>query len=82
MSIDDAIKELQEAKARGVKSLVLAYWEASAFDRQDNEDWAYASEWVGDSMDWSAAHAAIISLLCEHKEGELIFKEDEHESEI
>ena len=28
------------------------------------------------------AQAAILSLLCEHKEGELIFKEGEHEPEV
>lgn len=63
MTINDAIAALERAKARGVKSVILAWWEADMFDRQDNEDWERATEIVEDKMDWSAAHSDLHSVL-------------------
>jgi hypothetical protein len=57
VTINDAIAALERAKARGVKSVILAWWEADMFDRQDNEDWERATEIAEDKMDWSAAHS-------------------------
>lgn len=59
MKIEDAIKTLQEMKKDGVKNIILAYWEASNFDREDDNAWAEDVELVDDSFDWSSAHEQI-----------------------
>jgi hypothetical protein len=56
MSIDDAIKQLKDRKAQGVKHIVLAYWEADMFDHKDDDKWAGISEIIEADMDWSTAH--------------------------
>lgn len=35
MRIEQAIKELQEAKKNGTKNIIAVWWEALAFDRND-----------------------------------------------
>ena len=56
MKIKQAIKELQELEKNGVKNIILAFWEADNFDREDDKDWAEDVEIVDDSFDWSATH--------------------------
>jgi hypothetical protein len=55
MSIDDAIKQLQDAKESGVRHIVLAYWEADMFDREDDDSWAACAQRMED-IDWSMTH--------------------------
>ena len=56
MKIKQAIKQLQELEKDGVKNIILAFWEADNFDREDDKDWAEDVEIVDDSFDWSATH--------------------------
>ena len=56
MKIKQAIKQLQELEKDGVKNIILAFWEADNFDREDDKDWAEDVELVDDSFDWSATH--------------------------
>jgi len=56
MKIKQAIKELQELEKNGVKNIILAFWEADNFDREDDKAWAEDVEIVDDSFDWSATH--------------------------
>ena len=65
MTIDDAIKMLTDSKAGGVKSIILAFWEAASFDLEDDEDWEGFSESVEDSMDWSNTHDDLSGILTE-----------------
>ena len=44
MTVDEAIENLKAAKKRGVKNIVLAYWEADQFDREDDDVWADAAD--------------------------------------
>lgn len=67
MKIDDAIKYLQERKAQGVKHIVLAYWEADMFERNDDSAWASDAEHIEDNADWSAAHDQMTELLNDYK---------------
>lgn len=63
MSINDAIKQLKERKAQGVKHVVLAYWEADMFEREDDDKWAADAEHIENNMDWSRAHEGMDDLL-------------------
>jgi hypothetical protein len=63
MTIDEAIKNLEAAKRGGVKSIVLAWWSADMFEREDNDDWQYAASMVERKMDWSATHDAVAMTL-------------------
>lgn len=63
MTIDEAIKNLKDAKKRGVKSIVLAWWDAKMFDRKDNKEWEADAEYLEDQMDWSHAHDQMSDLL-------------------
>lgn len=65
MTIDDAIKNLQDAKESGVKNIILAWWDAGMFHRPDDESWAHDAELVDRKMDWSMTHQDIDSLLQE-----------------
>ena len=56
MKIKQAIKQLQELEKDGVKNIILAFWEADDFDREDDKSWAEDVEIVDDSFDWSATH--------------------------
>ena len=65
MTIDEAIKCLTNAKAEGVKSIILAYWEAGMFEREkdveflDDKDWEATTYFVEGGMDWSNCHEDI-----------------------
>ena len=63
MTIDEAIKNLQDAKARGVKSIVLAYWESEGFGLPDDQDWQALADLVEHEMDWSGAHEDINTII-------------------
>ena len=56
MTIDDAIKNLERAKKSGVKNIVFAWWEAVAFGRKDDENWAGICDSIDHKIDWSNAH--------------------------
>jgi hypothetical protein len=63
MKIKQAIKELQELEKAGVKNIILAFWEAEGFDREDDNDWAEDVEIVDDSFDWSNAHEELNTFI-------------------
>lgn len=56
MTIDEAIKNLQEAKANGTKNIIIAWWDSEAFGRKDDEDWAYLCDLADRKMEWSGSH--------------------------
>jgi hypothetical protein len=56
MKIKQAIKELQGLEKQGVKNIILAFWEAEDFDRDEDKSWAEDVEIVDESFDWSATH--------------------------
>jgi hypothetical protein len=63
MKIEDAIESLKKAQSVGVKSIIMASWEASLFDRQDDAEWEKDCEFVEENMDWSFPTEDIILLL-------------------
>lgn len=67
MKIQDAIDMLTEAKAKGAKNIIFAFWTADCFGTyddpigvntkfEDNEDWETIAQSIEDNMDWSWAH--------------------------
>lgn len=56
MTIDEAISRLKAEKAAGVKSVIVAWWNADMFGRQDDEAWEHAAEMVERKHDWSSTH--------------------------
>lgn len=68
MTIDEAIKNLQNAKERGVKSIVLAYWESDGFGLPDDQNWQAIAELVEDQMDWSHTHEDINTIIQDKEE--------------
>ena len=63
MKIEDAIESLKKAQSEGLKSIIMAYWEASSFDRQDDAEWEKDCESVEEIMDWSFPTEDIIQIL-------------------
>jgi uncharacterized protein (DUF2225 family) len=63
MTIDEAIEKLKSAKKSGVKNIIAAWWFADQFQREDNDEWAYAAELIERKMDWSATHDDLKSML-------------------
>jgi hypothetical protein len=63
MTIDDAIKQLESEKKGGTKNIIFAWWDATCFNRQDDDDWGSLCEIVEDKMDWSDAHDQITDLI-------------------
>lgn len=63
MTIDEAIRRLEAEKAAGIKSVIIAWWDAGMFGRVDNDEWAHDAEFVERKMDWSAAHEDLQSAL-------------------
>lgn len=63
MHIDEAIQTLKEAKKNGTKTIILAYWEADMFEREDNEEWKNDAEDLDNYFDWSSTHDQISSYL-------------------
>lgn len=68
MKIDEAIENLLNAKSRGVKNIVLAYWESNMFECSDDEEWEKIAYQVEDQMDWSSAHENIALIIQDNKE--------------
>jgi hypothetical protein len=71
MEIQQAIRCLQQAKKRGARNVILAFWEADMFGRVDGEAWASACEHVDSQMDWSRTHDDIASVIEEVKQKEV-----------
>lgn len=63
MTIDEAIKNLKTAKESGTKNIILAWWGAEMFDREDDKLWQYDSERVEQKMDWSMTHETLSDML-------------------
>ena len=63
MTIEEAIDLLKEQKEKGVKNIILAWWDAQMFDQEDNDQWASAVNSVEDKLDWSLAHESISDAL-------------------
>jgi hypothetical protein len=68
MTINEAIDNLKAAKKRGVKSVILAYWEADQFGQEDNDEWAHAADLVERKIDWSETHDDIAMTLNLYKD--------------
>lgn len=56
MTIDEAIETLKAEKQSGTKSVILAWWNADMFGRQDDEAWEQAADVVERKHDWSSTH--------------------------
>jgi hypothetical protein len=69
MKIDEAIKRLNDAKEEGIKSIVIAWWEASAFEKEDgvpfsdDDTWERLIESFEDQVDWSRSQEDIQFLI-------------------
>jgi hypothetical protein len=63
MTIDDAIKQLEDEKKNGTKNIIFAWWDASWFERKDDEDWGAICEVVEDKMDWSHAYDQMTDII-------------------
>jgi len=63
MKIEEAIEMLKRAQNRGVKSIVLAHWEAVEFGLKDDDNWEGIAEYVEDEMDWSNAHDRMCDII-------------------
>ena len=63
MNIEDAIAQLIEEKNNGTQSIILAYWKADLFGREDDDEWHSDTELVEAEMDWSRAHDQMDDLL-------------------
>lgn len=56
MTVDEAIENLKAEKRRGTKSVIIAWWNADQFQREDNDAWEHAAEVVERKHDWSSTH--------------------------
>lgn len=63
MTIDEAIELLKDEKKAGVKSVILAWWNADMFGRQDDDAWADAADIVERKHDWSSTNDDIAMTL-------------------
>ncbi len=63
MTIDEAIENLNQAKKNGVQNVILAWWEADAFGRKDDEAWGEMCDVFDDKMDWSGTHDDIATMI-------------------
>ena len=69
MQIDKAIESLKDAKDRGVKNIIFAYWEADLFSDKngnsfsDNSEWAIIADTISDQMEWSNTHSSLQELI-------------------
>jgi hypothetical protein len=64
MTIDDAIKMLEDAKKRGVTDIIIAHWEPDAFGLETNPDWPAIAEQVMDK-DWSYVNDMVDDMVAE-----------------
>lgn len=75
MTIDEAIKKLKNAKKEGIKSIVLVWWEASAFETKDgvpfsdDDTWQTVAEYIEGEIEWSQAQEDI-QFVIDFQEGE------------
>jgi epoxyqueuosine reductase QueG len=65
MTIDEAIKNLENAKAKGAKAIIMAWWDAELFQKQDDHEWQAIAEQVESQMDWSSTHYDLSDLISE-----------------
>lgn len=56
MTIDEAIRRLNQEKQAGIKSVIIAWWDAGMFGRIDDEAWEHAADMVDRKHDWSSTH--------------------------
>jgi hypothetical protein len=63
MKIREAIKALQEEEKNGTKNVIMAYWTAESFEREDDTAWQEDLEIIDTDMDWSNAHEDLQSAL-------------------
>jgi len=59
MTVDEAIENLKAAKKSGTKSVILAWWNADMFGRQDDETWEHAADTVERKHDWSSTQESL-----------------------
>jgi hypothetical protein len=63
MTIDEAIELLEAEKAAGVKSVIVAWWQADMFGRADDKSWEHAADIVERKHDWSSTHEGLAMSL-------------------
>lgn len=63
MTVDEAIELLAAEKEKGTKSVLIAWWNADMFEREDDEAWEHAAEIVERKMDWSSTHDDLAMML-------------------
>ena len=63
MTIDEAIENLKAEKRRGTKSIIIAWWHADMFNRQDDDTWEHAANLVERKHDWSSTHEDLQTTL-------------------
>ena len=63
MNIDQAISQLEKAKASGAKNIVFAFWEAECFEMEDNQLWEEATNHIDKRMDWSRTNDDISDMI-------------------
>lgn len=68
MKIQQAIECLQAMQKDGVQNIILAYWEASYFHREDDKSWEEDTQMVDRSFDWSSAHEQLDLYIESQKE--------------
>lgn len=56
MTIDEAIERLKAEKKAGIKSVIIAWWDAGMFGRIDDEAWEHAADLADRKHDWSSTH--------------------------
>ena len=65
MKIDDAIKQLQEAKDEGTQNIIFTYWCSDNLDRPNDATWAAICDKMDYGMDWSDASDQLSSRILE-----------------
>ena len=63
MTIDEAIERLNQEKKAGIKSVIIAWWDAGMFGRIDDEAWEHAAALVDRKHDWSSTHEDLQTTL-------------------
>ena len=63
MSIEEAIELLKSEAENGNKSIILAYWTAEMFGKENGEEWDGFVATVEDKMDWAMAHEEMSCII-------------------
>jgi hypothetical protein len=62
MKVKDAIAQLMEHEDKE-QDIVIAWWYADSFDREEDEEWSKLCDLTDRKMDWSGVHEDIDGFL-------------------